>query len=442
MSWRKKRNMIYDDPATNKLMNKGVYSLHMPDGVEERKFFKLREHNILAGIWYVFILSCLLWWLPLFGQMIAGYIGGRKAGSPIKGLLVAVIPVFIILLLIMGMDFGLLPFLGTIASIPNIIMNGIRSFSPHAASYLSGIYNSLSSLVGLNGNGFIIVVAFGLIGGMMAEMNRKEIIQATGNMHFYDAFLGRFSGASLSKFADMVAERVIWTLGTIDHGSRNLLGRVHGEPSAIGFEELKKLPPVSPTYTSQMHRAEPISYQPERAFGYDTPPSQGEEFMHMENIASKSRPARLQPRRYQQNSWEEEWDVTHRDLSEESLTKAWKEHKRNIDGGKKGQRYGRDSGTATEKLQGKKIPTEHKTKEKRDALIYDGKGNLMNKDHAQKKVTSKPSKKKVPSLVTRALATDSEIKANKEVKTTAPTEEQKNEIKPARTKTSQSYERL
>lgn len=485
---RRKQEMMYGDDATNRLMNRGVYSLYKPDMEEKGRFSRRREHNIIVGIWYVFILSCLLWWLPLFGQMIAGYLGGRKAGSPTKGVFVAVIPVFIILLLFVGMDLGMLPFLGAIAGIPTMIMEGIQGFSPHAASYVSGMYISLKSFVGLDGNGFIIIVVFGLIGGMMADMNKKEIIRATGNEHFYDAFLGRLSGASLSKFADMVAERVIWTLSSIDHGSRNLLGRVHREPNAFGFNELQKLPPTSTTYTLPAHINEPISYRPEQAFGYDSLPPQDDEFIQMENISPKGSsavygpreepkdsfmhlentslrrtygkhrsrkmpedsfmqmkkitPRTARPRREPQDSLEEEWGISHRDLSEESLTKAWKEHKKNIDGGRYGGRYNRNAENAPERLYNKKKPKNQKPKEKRDALVYDNEGKLINNSVAKRNVRSKSSKNKVPSLVTRAMDTDKEInvKTNENALQT-PLEKQKDE-KNLRKKPEKSYDRL
>src|SRR3972149_10597485 len=43
-------------------------------------------HHASYSMWgamkYVPVLSVLLWWLPTFGQMIAGYIGGRRSGGP------------------------------------------------------------------------------------------------------------------------------------------------------------------------------------------------------------------------------------------------------------------------------------------------------------------------------------------------------------------------
>lgn len=448
---RKKQDLMYNDPVTNGLINKGVYSVNSPGTTEERKLSSWREHNIISGMWYVFILSCLLWWLPVFGQMIAGYIGGRKAGTPIKGVFVAVIPVFIILLLMVGVDLGLLPFLGALAGIPNMLMNGIQSFSPNAASYLSGIYASLQPLVGLNGNGFLIIVVFGLIGGMMADLNKKEILRATGNQPFYDAFLGKFSGAYLSKFADMVAERVIWTLGTIDSGSRSLIGRGHGGPNVLGFEEMQRL--QAPTqYALPEYRSEPVSYQSEEAFGYDFQSPEGDRFEEMENISPGPPPTRSQPGWNERDYWEEDLDVHSVDMEEKYTIKPKKVPKKNINGGRKHARN-RSSGNKTKN----RVPTQNKprktnTKAKRDAVIYDSEKDLPDKGDEPKKVR-KLSKKKVPSIVTRALEADKKIQEkpnNKETLTAFPDKQKddnidpeiKPEAKPARTRPAQSFDRL
>ena len=37
-------------------------------------------------------LSLVLWWVPLFGPFVAGYVGGAKAGSVTKALLATIFP--------------------------------------------------------------------------------------------------------------------------------------------------------------------------------------------------------------------------------------------------------------------------------------------------------------------------------------------------------------
>lgn len=464
---QKKDEMRYGDPTTNTLLASGIYSVHKSNLEEDKKIFRFRDHNILKGMWYVFILSCLLWWLPLFGQMIAGYIGGRKAGSPSKGVFVAMVPVLVIFLLIIGIDMGYLPFHGTLTGIPNMIRSSIRSFSPSAAAYLTGIYNSLLPLVGLNGSGFFIIVVFALIGGMMAEMNKREILQATGNAPFYDAFLGKFSGAGLSKFADMVAERVIWTLSTIDHGSRNLLGRTYREPYAIGFEDLRRLPAPSTAYMSETNAAKPITIQhmepesyvygeqithqpPEsrsyRGSAFDYSPSSNEgEFAQLKKITHKGRPVRARPKRETQIPSEEDLGRRHIDLSEKSMIKNWKEHNRNIENRKNEQRYRREPNVDQERYRFENTSSKPRGQGKRDAIIYDNEGKLLNKKENQKKTANRLLKKEMPSLIKRALANDKKInvKPSKEEPPVAFPDEKKEDSKPTRRQnSSQSIDRL
>src|SRR3989304_431970 len=64
--------------------------------------------SFLSAVKYVTILSILLWWLPTFGQMIAGYVGGRRAGSPWRGVAAALVPVLLIFVGLYVVDQGIL----------------------------------------------------------------------------------------------------------------------------------------------------------------------------------------------------------------------------------------------------------------------------------------------------------------------------------------------
>lgn len=50
-----------------------------------------RPGSVAAAIAWMFLLSILLFWLPLLGPLVAGFVGGRKAG----GLGNAVLAVFL-----------------------------------------------------------------------------------------------------------------------------------------------------------------------------------------------------------------------------------------------------------------------------------------------------------------------------------------------------------
>jgi hypothetical protein len=432
----------YDDTTTNELMANGLYSVHNPYTEEKRIWINWKEHNILSGMWYVFILSCLLWWLPVFGQMIAGYIGGRRAGSPTKGILVAIIPVFIIMLLFIGMDVGVLPFLVSLAQVPGMIMNGLQSISPNAAAYVGGIFEGLQPLVGLNANGFLIVIVFGLIGGMMADMNKKEIAKATGDGNMFGPFSGRFSAAGLSKFADMVAERVMWTMGTMESSGRSMVPTRHKQPAEMGFADLKMLPASTGSSSSLSAWQEPVSYEPSQSFQYEEPYPEQERFDEMENLTIETVP--VEPLRGDDIAYDDDWGIKHFDLSEESMTQKWIEQNKKLDSKKPRKKYGKSKGNRSQRLYDESLK---KRKEKRDAMVFDGDGNelIASKSNSKKKVT-KP-KKKQSALVERAMVADKKINSEPKMDIAEPEPEPEEQILKkimnARPKqAAQSYERL
>src|SRR2546426_9390446 len=65
-------------------------------------FHHRAPYSMWSAMKYVLALSVLLWWLPTIGQMIAGYIGGRRAGGQWRGGGAGVAPVAFILLLSWG----------------------------------------------------------------------------------------------------------------------------------------------------------------------------------------------------------------------------------------------------------------------------------------------------------------------------------------------------
>lgn len=48
--------------------------------------------SIMLAMFWMFIISLLLFWLPGIGSLIAGIVGGKQAGGVIAGLMAALIP--------------------------------------------------------------------------------------------------------------------------------------------------------------------------------------------------------------------------------------------------------------------------------------------------------------------------------------------------------------
>lgn len=51
-----------------------------------------RPGSIGSAILWMFVLSILLFWLPLLGPLIAGFVGGRKAGSLSNAIVAVLLP--------------------------------------------------------------------------------------------------------------------------------------------------------------------------------------------------------------------------------------------------------------------------------------------------------------------------------------------------------------
>jgi len=55
-----------------------------------------QKGDVLTGFLWMFFLSLLLFWLPVIGSFIAGFVGGRKAGELGSAILAALLPAIII----------------------------------------------------------------------------------------------------------------------------------------------------------------------------------------------------------------------------------------------------------------------------------------------------------------------------------------------------------
>jgi hypothetical protein len=168
------------------------YKLASYDQDHEGK--RLRSSKVVYSFWsaskYVLILSLMLWWLPMFGQMIAGYVGGRRAGGPWKGVAASIVPVVCLYAVLTGFDSGFLPShaLG-VAIAPSAIgaalTHSIPFVSPYlqfSSDYIGSFVNMLEGASPYGINVYVLTVAFAYIGGVLAEQNRREIEYSSGSV--------------------------------------------------------------------------------------------------------------------------------------------------------------------------------------------------------------------------------------------------------------------
>ena len=73
--------------------------------------------SIGSAIVWMFVLSILLFWLPIIGPLIAGFVGGRKAGGLGNAILAVILPgvLFGIALFFLGSVLTGIPLFGMIA---------------------------------------------------------------------------------------------------------------------------------------------------------------------------------------------------------------------------------------------------------------------------------------------------------------------------------------
>ena len=78
---------------------------------------RARQGSLSGAMAWMFILSLLLFWLPVLGMFIAGLVGGRKAGSVGTAIAAALLPALVVTVAMFFMATALtgMPVLGAIA---------------------------------------------------------------------------------------------------------------------------------------------------------------------------------------------------------------------------------------------------------------------------------------------------------------------------------------
>jgi len=128
----------------------------------------MKDTQIATNILLGFILLGLLWWLPIFGPMIAGYVVGKRSENAKYGAIIAAIPAVTIFFVAFSIHQGWL-------SIPTLTLKASWDFT----GMVVFIFNTLNSFTMLINNYiyfihyappyFVTMIIFGLIGGALAK---------------------------------------------------------------------------------------------------------------------------------------------------------------------------------------------------------------------------------------------------------------------------------
>ncbi len=84
-----------------------------------------RKGSIGSAIVWIFIISVLLFWLPVIGPLIAGIVGGKKAGGVGSAIIAVFLPgiFFAIILFLLASSLTGIPLLGVIAGAGGFILS-------------------------------------------------------------------------------------------------------------------------------------------------------------------------------------------------------------------------------------------------------------------------------------------------------------------------------
>jgi hypothetical protein len=167
------------DDHTNKLMTDGVYRLEE----KGKKRIRIKRYSFWSSLKVISLLSFLLWWLPTIGQVIAGYVGGRRSPSPWKAVIAAMIPVTIIFCITYAYTHGIMSAqISTLYNLPSSLASGLATTVPFTAPYLTfvgaymtGLIDFLNSTLALWLNGILVTILFAYIGGLAAERERNAL---------------------------------------------------------------------------------------------------------------------------------------------------------------------------------------------------------------------------------------------------------------------------
>ena len=158
---------------------RGVYRVEVD--TEPHHFPAQGAFSFWSAVKYIFVLSLLLWWLPQnVGAMVAGYVGGRRAGAHWKAVVAALVPVLVLYAGQWLGEHGIgLAQLAFVSNLPHSLASSLAAAIPPARPYIDFLIayfatfvRALQTTFGMQANGYLIVVVFAYIGGIVGEQNR------------------------------------------------------------------------------------------------------------------------------------------------------------------------------------------------------------------------------------------------------------------------------
>ncbi|MFW6196270.1 MAG: hypothetical protein ACOC5D_02935, partial [Thermoplasmatota archaeon] len=218
MPLRKSKNNL--DPTTQKLLEQGI--IKVPSKKKKSKTQKLKEigkvtFNFWSGVKYIIFLSAVLWWLPLFGPMIAGYVGGRRTGGPKRGLIASLLGIGIVGGAYYVVTNGILPITITnVVSYPQSLISTAVSkpfLEPYVRFlrlYWGSFFEHILGGLPFKPNSYVLTIIFAYIGGIISVEKRHEFFDSDESGSNIQINLGSLQPTSTKKKNSKKASASSW----------------------------------------------------------------------------------------------------------------------------------------------------------------------------------------------------------------------------------------
>ena len=177
---RRKKSRLIEEIANSKAKHASSESGKRSN---EERLYLARRKTFRLAVLYSTALLLTLWWVPLAGPILAGYLGGRKAGGRWVALRAALIPVIFIGVTANLVLLGILPRIDLgreigiffLAVSPGLYYSLAPGIIPVIAAF-AAIHGAL----GLGANGYLIItVIMAYMGGMVSE--KMEVLAELGS---------------------------------------------------------------------------------------------------------------------------------------------------------------------------------------------------------------------------------------------------------------------
>ncbi len=103
---------------------------------------RVKRGSIGAGIAWMFVISVLLFWLPVIGAFIAGLVGGKKSGGVGNAIAAVFLPAIIFAFVLFGAATSLtgLPVLGAVAGAGGLVLAVLHIGPMLLGAILGGLF--------------------------------------------------------------------------------------------------------------------------------------------------------------------------------------------------------------------------------------------------------------------------------------------------------------